>query len=80
MFGQFLAQSGSVVDRIQSAAEYFQNPELTAANVSIEAIFFTKFSLIVTARADRGDATVGHPASQQIETEKEITRFPACFL
>ena len=33
MFGQFLAQSGSVVDRIQSAAEYFQNPELTSSDV-----------------------------------------------
>ena len=33
MFGQFLAQTGSVVDRIKSAADYFQNPKLTSSEV-----------------------------------------------
>ena len=33
MFGQITAQTGSVLERVKSAAEYFQNPELTTADV-----------------------------------------------
>ena len=48
MFLQFTAQTGSVVDRIEAAADYFRNPSLSPKQVML---LLTLFGIVAVAIA-----------------------------
>lgn len=84
MFEQFTAQTGGVVGRIKSAAEYFQNPNLSFEQVALLVSLFTAVVIgILIARAvfkHRMASAIYIPAGDIREPDKILQILDRCIL